>query len=260
MMKAIFGVLFVGAVMATAAEISPALKGLQGRWNGERTNSEGQRNKSVLEIKDDKMEFRALDGDGSVRFIAKGNVKIEKAGDLRALVITDIRAGRDADNLEPVDDDRTSVYTLREGKLYLASGFDKPRDNERPRLEEFTKEEGAARSSADKPATEKPSTDKLLGKWKMEAVLADNTMDYGLRFEKAGDALQGTVISPRSGEYKAKSVTLKGDQLEMLVDRTIEGNDVTFVYKGTLKADTLSGTIQLKGLEDQFSGTFKATR
>jgi len=260
MMKAIFGVLFVGAVMATAAEISPALKSLQGRWNGERTNSEGRRNKAILEIKEDKMEFRALDGDGSVRFIAKGNVKIEKAGDLRALVITDIRAGRDADNLEPVDDDRTSVYTLREGKLYLASGFDKPRDNERPRVEEFTKEEGAARSSADKPATEKPSNDKLLGKWKMEAVLGDNTMDYDLRFDKAGDTLQGVVISPRSGEHKAKSVTLKGDQFEMLVDRSIEGNDVTFVYKGTLKTDALSGTMQVKGLEDQFSGTFKATR
>ena len=259
-MKAIFGVLFVGAVMATAAEISPALKSLQGRWNGERTNSEGRRNKAILEIKDDKMEFRALDGDGSIRFIAKGNLKIEKAGDLRALVITDIRAGRDADNLEPVDDDRTSVYTIREGKLYLASGFDKPRDNERPRVEEFTKEEGGARSSSSSSSAEKTANDKLLGKWKMEAVLGDNAMDYGLRFEKAGDALQGTVISPRSGEYKAKSVTLKGDQLEMLVDRTIEGNDVTFVYKGTLKADSLAGTLSVKGYEDQFSGTFKATR
>jgi hypothetical protein len=247
--------LFAAATVATAAEISPALKSLQGKWNGERVNSDGRHSKATIEIKDDKMEYRAFNNDGELRFIAKGNLKVEKAGDLRALVISDIRAGRDQDNLEAVDDDRISPYALREGKLYLASGFDKPRDNERPRVEEFTKEEGAARSS-----TEKPTNDKLLGKWKMEVALGDQNMDYSLRFEKSGEALQGIVISPRSGEYKAKSVTLKGDQLEMLVDRTIEGNDVTFVYKGALKGDTLSGTLQLKGLEDQFSGTFKATR
>lgn len=255
MNKLIFLLSFAAATIAGAAEISPALKSLQGKWNGERVNSEGRRNKATIEIKDDKMEYRAFNNDGELRFIAKGNLKIEKAGDLRALVITDIRAGRDQDNLEPVDDDRTSVYTIREGKLYLGSGFDKARDNERPRVEEFTKEEGAARSSGDKPAA-----DKLLGKWKLEAKLADRDFDYDLRFDKAGDTLQGAVISPRSGEHKAKSVTLKGDQLEMLVDREIEGNNVTFVYNGTLSGDTLSGTVKVKGLEQEFSGTFKATR
>ena len=254
-MRAICVMLFVSIVIAGAAEISPALKSLQGKWNGERVNREGGHTKATIEIKDDKLEYHAFDNDGSLRFIAKGSLKVEKAGDLRALVITDIRAGRDQDNLTPVDDDRTSAYAIREGKLYLASGFDKPRDNERPRVEEFTKEEGGARSSADKPAN-----DKLLGKWKMEVALGDQNMDYGLRFDKAGDALQGIVISPRSGEHKAKSVSLKGDQLEMLVDRSIEGNDVTFVYKGALKGETLAGTFHVKGLEDQSNGTFKATR
>ena len=251
----ILPLLFAAATVATAAEISPALKNLQGRWNGERVNSEGRHNKATIEIKDDKMEYRAFNNDGELRFVAKGNLKIEKAGDLRALLISDIRAGRDADNLEPTDDDRTSVFSVREGKLYLASGFDKARDNERPRVEEFTKDESAPRAS-----TDKPGNDKLLGKWKMDVALGDQNMDYDVRFEKAGDAIQGIVVSPRSGEHKAKSVTFKGDQLEMLVDRSIEGNDVTFVYKGTLKGDTLSGTLQVKGLEDQFSGTFKATR
>ena len=131
------------------------------------------------------MEYRAFNNDGELRFIAKGNLKIEKAGDLRVLVISDIRAGRDADNLEPTDDDRTSAYAVREGKLYLASGFDKARDNERPRVEEFTREEGGARSSADNPAN-----DKLLGKWKMEMQLGEQNMDYNLRFEKTGDAVR----------------------------------------------------------------------
>jgi hypothetical protein len=94
----------------------------------------------------------------------------------------------------------------------------------------------------------------------MVATMADRDMDYELRFEQAAGALKGTVISPRSGEYKAKSVTLKDGQFEMLVDRTIEGNDVTFVYKGNLKGDSLSGVLQVKGYEDQFTGSWKATR
>jgi hypothetical protein len=255
MMKAICSVLLVGAAMAGAAEISPALKSLQGKWTGERINSEGRRSKMVLEIKDDKLNFRSTDSDGNVRLVAKGTVKAQSAGDFRVLLATGLRAGRGEDDLEPVDDDRASIYILRDGKLYLASGFDKARDNETPRVDEYTKEEGATRSSNDKP-----STDKLLGKWKMEATMGDRDLDYGLRFEQTGGALQGTLISPRTGEYKAKSVSLKGDEFEMLVDREFDGNPVTLVYKGNLKLEGLSGTLQVKGYEDQFTGNWKATR
>jgi len=254
MKNMIFGVLWAGAVIAGAAEISPALKGLQGKWTGERTNSEGRRSAMVLEIKDDKLHFRSTDPDGTVRLVAKGTVKAEKAGEFRVLIATDLRAGRSEDDLEPIDDERASVYTLRDGKLFMASGFDKARENERPRVEEYTRDESAPRSA------NPPAADKLLGKWKMEATLGDNTLDYELRFEQPGGALQGTLISPRSGEYKAKSVSFKDGALEMQVDRTIEGNDVTFVYKGNLKAGALAGTLQVKGLEDQFSGNWKATR
>jgi hypothetical protein len=255
MIKAICGVLLVSATMAGAAEVSPGLKTLQGKWTGERTNSEGRRGSAVLEIKDDKLNFRLSDAEGSVRFVAKGTVKANKAGEFSVLTVTDIKAGRSEDDLEPVDDDRVSVYTLREGKLYLASGFDKSRENERPRVDEYARDESAPRAS-----TEKPAPDKLLGKWKMEATMGDQNMDYDLRFEQVSGALKGTVISPRSGEHKAKSVSLKGDDFEMLVDRDIEGNQVTFVYKGKLKGDGLSGTLQVKGLEDQFTGNWKAPR
>src|SRR5436190_12818556 len=98
--------LIVSAAIAGAAEISPALKSLQGKWNGERVNSDGRHGKATIEVKDDKMDYRAFNNDGELRFIAKGTLKVEKAGDIRALVITDIRGGRDQDNLSPVDDDR----------------------------------------------------------------------------------------------------------------------------------------------------------
>lgn len=253
-MKEICGALFVATAIAGAAEISPALKSLQGKWAGERSNSEGQRSKTSLEIKDDKLTFKSMDADGNLRLFAKGTVKVEKAGDLRILIATDLRAGKTEDNLEPVDDDRASVYIVREGKLYLGSGFDKARDNERPRVDEYTRQEGAS------AAAEKPGGNKLEGKWKMEVALGEQNMDYELRLAPLAGGLQGIMVSPRSGEHKAKSVSLKGDAFEMQIDREIEGNAVTFVYKGNLKADALSGTFLVKGLEDQFTGNWKATR
>ena len=246
--------LLATAIVTSAAEISPSLKGLQGKWNGERVNSDGQRSKTVLEIKDDKLEFRSFTAEGDLRFVAKGVVKAERAGELRLLTASGLRAGRTEDDLEPVDDDRVSVYSVRDGKLYLASGFDKERDNERPRVDEYTKQEGAARSET---AT---SVGILLGTWKMEATMGDHNMDYELRFEQAAGVLKGTLISPRTGEYKAKSVTFKDGKFEMLVDRRIEDNDVTFVYRGNLKGNALAGILQVKGLEDQFTGNFKARR
>jgi hypothetical protein len=139
MNKMIFCVLFASAAIAGAAEISPALKSLQGKWNGERTSSDGQKSKTVLEIKDDKLNFQSFNAGGDLRFVAKGTVKVDKAGGLGVLKLSDLRAGRTEDDLQPVDDERVSAYTVREGKLYLASGFDKERENERPRVEEYTK-------------------------------------------------------------------------------------------------------------------------
>src|SRR5262245_5157741 len=149
MIKTICSVLVAGAVMAGAAEVSPGLKNLQGKWKGERTNSEGKRTSSTFEIKGDQLTFRALDADGQLRLLAKGTVKAEKVGTLRVLTISELKAGRSEDDLQPVDDERSSAYTLYEGKLYLASGFDKPRENERPRVDEYTRDESASKSSSD---------------------------------------------------------------------------------------------------------------
>lgn len=147
MIKRICGVWFVVAMTASAAEISPGLKTLQGKWTAERTNSEGRRTTVVVDIKEDKLTFRSTDANGQVRLVAKGTVKSEKVGAFRALTLTDLKAGDSEEDLEPVDDERSSVYILRDGKLFLATGFDKARDNERPRIDEYTRDDSAPRSS-----------------------------------------------------------------------------------------------------------------
>jgi hypothetical protein len=56
-----------------------------------------------------------------VLLVSKGIAKVEKAGPIRVLTIADIRAGRSADDLQPVDDSRALVFTIRDGRLVLAS-------------------------------------------------------------------------------------------------------------------------------------------
>jgi hypothetical protein len=197
-----------------------------------------------------------LEPDKTVRFVAKGTIKTEKAGPLNILTISGIEAGASADQLTPVDDRRTSVYTVRGTKLILASNFDEERDNERPGVESYERAEGGKETASASSDAE----GKLVGKWKMEMTMGDTNLDYDLRIEKVGDKLQATVISPRSGEHKAKSTTLKDNELVFEVDREIEGNSITIVYKAKLMGDELSGTASAKGLEDQFSGTFKAKK
>jgi len=72
--------------------------------------------------------------------------------------------------------------------------------------------------------------------------------------------LSGAIISPRSGEHKFKSVTFTDGKLAMELPRDIQGNQVTFLYTGALMGNELSGDVVVKGYEDQFKGTWKATK
>jgi hypothetical protein len=251
--SSVFVAILASAIASHCAELSSGLKALQGKWAGERKGRDGELYKFTLEFKGDKLTFEAKDPGGETRLMAKGTAKAEKSGAFNVLSLTDIRAGRSADDLQERDDTRASVYTLRDDKLYLASNFDKERENETPRVDEYTRVAGSATASESKAAN-------LSGTWNVDVALADQKFDYKLRVERGDDDYQTTFISPRSGEHKAKSTKLKGDDVEILIDRELQGNNTTFVYKGKLAQDKISGTVTVKGLEDQFTGTWTASR
>ena len=247
------GFILAVALCGYSAELSPSLKALQGKWKAERPNRDGERYTYSLEFKGDKLTFEAKDAGGDTRLVATGSVKTEKAGPLTVLSMTDLRAGRTADDLQDVDDTRTSVYTVRDGKLLIASNFDRERENEEPRIDEYTRAADSAKASD-------PAGANVTGTWNLDMALADQNFDYKLRIEKAGDEYSTIFVSPRSGEHKAKSTTVKGSDVEIIIDRQIQDNNTTFVYKGKLAGSKIAGTVTVKGLEDQFSGTWTATR
>lgn len=197
-----------------------------------------------------------MNSDGEVRLFARGSIKAEKLGPFSVLKISNIEAGRSADDAKSVDDVRTSVYVVGEGTLTLASNLDQQRENQQPTLDTYTRT-AAPKDSASTPGA---VTGQLIGKWKMEATLADTARSYELRFAQVKDGLETVIVSERSGEHKCKTTTVKGDEVVMELDRSIEGNDITFVYKGKLADGKLSGTLVVKGREDEFSGKWTATK
>jgi hypothetical protein len=256
--RSAFTVLLIAAAWpVAAAEIPPALAPLQGKWSAARTNAEGRRYSHVIEIKGDRLTFQIVGEDERVRFFAQGKVKADTAGPLKVLAISDIQAGRSADEVEAVDDTRTSVYTLRDGRLIFASNFDRERDNESPRVDIYERA-SAARAAA--PSAAAGDEARLLGQWKVDVSLNDQSYDYALRFSKTDGKLAAVLVSPRSGEHKARSVVWRDGELTVELDRTLDGNNVTFVYQGRFSGDRLSGKVAVKGFEDQFSGQWKAEK
>jgi len=244
-------VLLAFASNSIAAESSDLAK-LQGKWSTKRTGSDGQESSFIMEIKGDKLTFQAFRGDNELRFVAKANVKAEMQGPFHIMKITQIEGGSSAADLQPVNDDRSSVYFLKDDTLALASNFDKERDNEKPRLEVYQRVETKAASTGGDAA-------KLAGKWKMIAKLGEDERDYDFTLAEADGKLSGTLVSPRSGEYKFKSVTFSDGKLRMELPRTIEGNEVLFIYTGQLKGSELAGEVTVKEFED-FKGSWTAKK
>jgi hypothetical protein len=240
------------AVAAASAADSTGIDKLQGVWSSKRTNQESQVVTHVLEIKKDRLTFKIVTADGETGFFAKGTVAVQKLGPFQNLTITDISAGRSEDNTEAVDDERASIFIVDGDTLTMASNFDKIRENQPPGVERYFRSKAAA-----KPAD---ASAKLVGLWKMEVRIGENDADYELRLAQADGKLSATLISPRSGEHKVRQVSWADEKLTMELDRDYTGNTVTLVYTGKLEGDGLSGTVVLKGAEDQFSGTWKARK
>lgn len=120
--------LLTTALLAHASLLADDLERLAGKWVVTKTTDEGQKYSQVIEIKKDKLTFKILDQDQSVRLYAEGTIKLEKLGPFNVMKVTDIKGGSNENDLSPVDDDRTLIYQLGYDTWTIASNFDKQRD------------------------------------------------------------------------------------------------------------------------------------
>ncbi len=199
------------AAPALSAADSAGLEALQGKWSAK--GAEGDRRS--IEFKGEKITFEIAGADGQTRLAGKGTVKAAARGPFKVIEVSDLQAGRSAEDLQPSDEEVSIIYTFHEGALVLAVNFDKTRERQKPELVVYNRVS---------------STSRIAGTWKLQLEVADNTFDYTLRVAEKDGNLTGVLVSPRSGEHKAKTIKLNGEAFAMEIDREIEGNPVTFVY------------------------------
>jgi hypothetical protein len=118
--------LFTPALFADDAAI------LAGKWSVQKTNERGEKFTQTIEIKKDKFTFELLDADNHVVLHAQGDLKLEKVGPFNAARFLHIRGGRSATELDDIDDEYFSIYTLEDNNWTLASNFDKQRQGQKP--------------------------------------------------------------------------------------------------------------------------------
>lgn len=234
-----------------------ALKKLQGKWVTKKTNREGQEILQVIQIQKDQLLFKVIGSDGEVRLFAKGAASTTRLGPFHVLSVSNIQGGRNESDLQSVDDDRNLIYMASDDSLSLASNFEKERDDGKPTLDTYKLEPGSREAAA---AAGSADSAKLAGSWKLELSLGENTRNYDLKIQQTDGKLEGTVVSARSGEHKAKTISYTDGKFSMEVDREYQGTALTLVYNGSFKDDQLSGTVAVKDHEAEYSGKWSAKR
>lgn len=129
--------LFLVALALGATAWADDLASLQGKWTVKKTGDRGAYTQQ-LEIKDKKFIFKIVNADDAVAFVATGEVELKKQGAFNTARFFAIKAGRSDTELEPIEEERNSVYLLDGGQFYLASNFDKVR-SEKPSVDAYSK-------------------------------------------------------------------------------------------------------------------------
>jgi uncharacterized protein (TIGR03067 family) len=128
------------AIVCVTPTFGEDLGMLAGKWSLQKTNADGQRFSQQIEIKKNKFTFKVTDPEGESQLFAEGDVKLDKAGPLKVIVFSNIKAGRSSSDTESIDDTYTSIYKFDGDTTWLlVSNFDKDREQQKPSLDVYRK-------------------------------------------------------------------------------------------------------------------------
>ena len=83
------------------------------------------------------------------------------------------------------------------------------------------------------------------GTWKWTVERGDQKFDLTLKLKAEGDKLTGT-LSRNDQETKIEDGTFKDGEVSFTVVREINGNKLTFKYKGKVEGDTIKGKTEFE--------------
>jgi hypothetical protein len=90
-MTRILSAMILAAVCMPAMTVG-AQNAVQGKWKADKER-DGEKFTYNMQIEKDAFRFQLKQSDGSIRFVAKGKVKLEKQGVFKTLTLHDIQAG-----------------------------------------------------------------------------------------------------------------------------------------------------------------------
>ncbi len=125
-------------VLTWAQSWADDIDSLQGKWVVKKTGDRGSYTQQI-EFKKSHWIFKILGSDDKVTFAAEGEIELKKEGIFRTARFYKIKAGRSETDLEAVEEERNGVYLLENGIFYLASNFDRARENEKPSVDAYSK-------------------------------------------------------------------------------------------------------------------------
>jgi len=135
MKRLLFSNSFAIVLLSSAALAADDLGSLAGKWSVKKLNDQGQNYTQTIEVKKDKFVFQILGADDNVVLYAEGDLKLDKVGPFSSAKFYHIRSGRSASDLQDVDDEYVSIYTLDNDTWTLAANFDKQRERQKPSLD-----------------------------------------------------------------------------------------------------------------------------
>ena len=81
------------------------------------------------------------------------------------------------------------------------------------------------------------------GDWEMTSQGRRGPRTQDIHIEQNGEKITVTMQG-RGGEIKAEG-TIKGNEIEWSVTRSMRDREFTMTYKGTVEGDTMKGTMQM---------------
>ena len=116
---------------------------LTGKWAVKKVNDDGLNITQTIEVKKDKFVFQMLGPTGQLLAHAEGDIHLEKLESFKVARFSHMRAGESASNLDNVDEEYVSIYSLDGDTWTLASNLDKQRD-QKPSLDVYRRVKSAA--------------------------------------------------------------------------------------------------------------------
>lgn len=134
-----FALLLLAFSLGIANLHADDLADLTGKWSLKRKTDDGQSVTQQLTFKEGKFTFRMMTEAGSTLLYAEGSAKVETAGGIKVLALTNIKAGTSDTDANPVDEQYSAAFRKSGNTFYLASGLDRERE-ESPRMDAYKKE------------------------------------------------------------------------------------------------------------------------